>query len=210
LALHVIQAWDRWRLARLTRAYPGVEIHPSASSNLAAARWEIEPGARVVIEQGFTTERLPGALRIHVEEGGELRIGPGAWMRTEVGPIQLVVHRGARITFGADAWLNGCSLSAKVAIDCGQHAWIGPGSRVYDSDQHALDADHPERSAAIEMGDCFWIGAGVTVLKGARIGSHSVVGAHSLVTREVPDHALVYGVPARVHGEIGDRSKVQR
>lgn len=205
-----MQAWDRRGLTRRQRTYPGVEIHPRASSNLAVARWELEPGARVVIEDGVTTERLPGALRIHVEQGGELRIGARTWLRTEVGPIQLVVHRGARMTFGADSWLNGCSLSSKVAVDCGRHAWIGPGSRVYDSDQHALDADRPERSAPVRMGDYFWVGAGVTVLKGSRIGSHCVIGAHSLVAGEVPDHSLAFGVPARVRGEIGDRSTVQR
>lgn len=208
--LHAVQAWDRRGLKRRQRAHPGVEIHPGASSNLAVARWEIEPGARVVIEDGVTTERLSGALRIHVAQGGELRIGARTWLRTEVGPIQLVVHRGARMTFGVDSWLNGCSLSAKVAVDCGRQAWIGPGSRVYDSDQHALDAERPERSAPVRMGDCFWVGAGVTVLKGSRIGSHCVIGAHSLVTGEVPDHSLAYGVPARVRGEIGDRSMVLR
>ena len=67
-----------------------------------------------MIEEGVTTERMPGELYIHVEEGGELRIGAGAWLRTEVGPIQLVVYRGARMVFGPGAWLNGCSLSSKA------------------------------------------------------------------------------------------------
>jgi len=47
----------------------------------------------------------------------------------------------------------------------------------------------------------------VTVLRGVRIGSHAVIGARSLVTRDVPDHALVHGVPARVRGTVGDRSQ---
>lgn len=210
IALHAIQARDRWRLRRLRRQHPGLEIHPGASTNLAAARWELEPGARVVIEDGVVTERLPGALRIHVEAGGELRIGAGAWLRTEVGAVQLVVHRGARIAFGPGAWLNGCSISSKAAIDCGERVWIGPGARVYDSDQHALDADTPERSEAIRMGSYIWVAAGVTMLKGAHLGSHVVVGAGSLVTKPVPDHSLAFGVPAQVRGKIGDRSTMTR
>jgi len=210
VALKAYQAWDRYRLRRLQRQHPGVEIHPGASTNLAAARWELEPGARVVIDDGLVTERSPGALRIHVEEGGELHIGPGAWLRTEVGPIQLVVHKGARIAFGSGAWLNGCSLSSKVAIDCGERVWIGPGARVYDSDQHTLDAERTEQKAAIKMGSFIWVAAGVTLLKGAHLGSHVVVGADSLVTNPVPDHSLAFGVPARVRGEIGDRSTLVR
>ena len=206
--LRAIQARDRRWLARLQREHPGVEIHPSASSNLAVARWELEPGARVVIEAGVAVERRPGALRIHVEAGGELRVGPETWLRTEVEPVQLVVYPNARISLGRYAFLNGAFLSAKSAIDCGERAWIGPGSRVFDSDQHDLDADTPERPVAVRMGDFSWVASGVTVLKGSSIGSHCVVGAHSLVAGDIPDHSLAYGVPARVRGVIGDRSTV--
>jgi acetyltransferase-like isoleucine patch superfamily enzyme len=194
----------------LQRAYPGVEIDPTASTNLAVARWELEPGARVIVEPGVVTERLPGALRIHVLEGGELRIGADTWLRTEVGPIQLVVHRGARIELAREVWLNACSLSAKAAIVFERGASLGPGSRVYDSDQHDLDADRPEQTAPVRIGAYTWVTSSVTVLKGVSIGAHSVIGAHSLVNKDVPDHRLAFGVPAKVRGEIGDRTKAMR
>ena len=208
LALRAIQARDRRRLARLQREHPGVEIHPGASTNLAVARWELEPGARVVIEDGVAAERMPGAVRIHVEAGGELVIGAGTWLRTEVEPIHLVVYPGARMTFDRHAWLSGCLVSAKVAVECGERVWIGPGARVYDSDQHALDAEHPERSEAIRMGSYIWIAGDVTILKGAHIGSHVMIGAGSVVSKPVPDHSLAFGVPARVRGTVGDRSGI--
>ena len=44
-------------------------------------------------------------------------------------------------------------------------------------------------------------------LRGVRIGSHVVVGARSVVTRDIPDHTLVHGVPARPRGPVGDRSR---
>ncbi|MCA9512161.1 MAG: acyltransferase [Myxococcota bacterium] len=209
VALRAIRARDRRRLARLARAHPGVAIHPGASTNLAVARFELGPGARVEIGDGVVTERTPRALRIHVAAGGELRIGAGTWLRTEVEGVQLVVYPGARMTIGADGFLNGCFLSAKSELATGLRTWIGPGSRVYDADQHDIDAETPERRAPVRIGDFTWIASGVTVLKGVTIGSHCVVGAHSLVTSDVPDHALAFGVPARARGRVGDRSSVR-
>ena len=43
-----------------------------------------------------------------------------------------------------------------------------------------------------------WIGAGATILPGVRVGRHAVVGAASVVTRDVPDYAVAVGNPARV------------
>lgn len=208
LLLRALQARDRLRLARLQRAHPGVQLHPTSSTNLAVARWELAPGARVVVEEGVVAERMPGALRIHVAEGGELRIGAGTWLRTEVAPVQVVVYPGARIELGPEGFLNGCSLSAKTAIECGRRVWLGPGTRLYDADQHDIDAETPEGSEPIRLGDYTWIASGVTLLKGATIGAHCVVGAHSLVGGAIPDHSLAFGVPARVRGSVGDRSSV--
>jgi maltose O-acetyltransferase len=103
--------------------------------------------------------------------------------------------------------LNGCHLSAKHAIVGGRRTWIGPGCRVIDSDQHDLDATHREQGGPIAIGDHVWITSDVTVLRGVRIGSHAVIGAKSLVNRDVPDHTLAFGQPATVRGTVGDRSQ---
>ena len=47
----------------------------------------------------------------------------------------------------------------------------------------------------------------VSILRGVQIGAHSVIGARSLVTREIPEHTLAYGIPARPHGSVGDRTE---
>jgi maltose O-acetyltransferase len=83
---------------------------------------------------------------------------------------------------------------------------VGLGSRDVDSDQHDFDADREERIAPVEIGDHVWVAADVTITKGVRIGHHSIVGARSLVTRDVPDHKLAFGSPAEVRGDVGDRS----
>ena len=84
---------------------------------------------------------------------------------------------------------------------------IGPGTRVFDSDQHDLDADRPEVKAPVRIRDHAWVASDVTVLRGVEIGAHSVIGARSLVTSEIPEHTLAFGIPARPRGTVGDRTR---
>ena len=187
----------------------GLEIHPTASSNLAAAHYDLAEGARLRIGADVVTERLAGALHFSLGPGAEVSIGEGTWLRTDLGPVHIVAFDGARITLGALGFLNGCQLSAKRELRTGRRAWIGPGSRVFDSDQHDLDSEHPEVAQAVTIGDCVWVASDVTILRGVTIGEHSVIGARSLVVRDIPPHTLAFGQPATPHGVIGDRSNTR-
>jgi acetyltransferase-like isoleucine patch superfamily enzyme len=209
LLLRAIQAADRAKLRALRWLHPGLEIDASASSNLAHARYALGPGARLRIGPGVVTERNPGWLRFSLGPGAQVEIGERAWLRTELGPVYVVAFEGARLTLGPEAFLNGCHLSAKRSLRLGRRAWVGPGSRVFDADQHDFDADHPEVVAPVEIGDHVWIASDVTVLRGVTIGAHAVIGARSLVTRDVPAHALAFGSPATVRGRVGDRSRTR-
>ena len=80
---------------------------------------------------------------------------------------------------------------------------------MFDADQHDLDDARPERAEPVAIGDFAWIAADVTVLRGVSIGAHSVVGARSLVTRDVPPHTLAYGQPAVPRGPVGDRTRAR-
>lgn len=208
LLLRSIQVADRWRLRRLRRRHPGLWIHPTASTNLAVARFELAPGAELRIGADVVTERIPGALVFHVESGGCIEVGDSSWLRIECEPIYLAVFEGARLRIGEGCWLSGCHLSAKESLTLGKGDWIGPGCRVFDADQHSLDAERPERRAAVELGDYVWLTSDVTILRGVQVGSHSVVGARSVVVHDLPPHSLAHGAPAKVHGIVGDRSRV--
>ena len=59
-------------------------------------------------------------------------------------------------------------------------------------------SDTKDCSKPVEVGDYAWIGAGATVLPGVRVGHHAVIGASSVVTKDVPDYAVAVGNPARV------------
>ena len=207
VVLHAIQAWDRLRLAWLRLRHPGLTIHPEASTNFASSDYSIAPGARLAIGPGAVTERRAGGVRFVLEEGARVTLGERVWLRSELSPVRVVAFAGAELELAPEAFLNGCHVSAKRRLRVGRRSWIGPGSRVFDSDQHDFDDAHPERIEPVEIGDHVWIASDVTVLRGVRVGHHSVVGARSVVTRDVPDHTLVLGAPARPRGPVGDRSR---
>ena len=209
LLLRGISRLDRLHLALAMRRHPGLEVHPSASTNLALARFRLAPGARLRIAAGVVTERRAGALSFLLEEGARVEVAEGAWLRTEIEPLTLVAFRGARLRVGPECLLNGCHLSAKCELTLGRRVFVGPGTRVFDADQHDLDAEHLERSAPVRLGDHAWIASDVTILRGVTVGEHAVVGARSLVTSDVPPHTLVFGTPARPRGRVGDRSNAR-
>jgi maltose O-acetyltransferase len=207
--LHVRRLANRLRLRLQCWLQPGIEVHPEASGNLGGARFQVAPGGRLRIARGVVTEHRPGALSFQVGTGGVLEVGEGVWLRTEIGPIHLAAHEGAELRIGPESILSGCQISAMRSIVLGRRAWIGPGSRVFDSDPHDLDAERPRSPDPVAIGDHVWVAADCTVLKGVTIGEHSVVGTRSLVTRDVPPHTLVHGQPAEPRGAVGDRSKAR-
>jgi acetyltransferase-like isoleucine patch superfamily enzyme len=113
---------------------------------------------------------------------------------------------------------NGVSLNARVSLDggavgirIGEGTRIATGATLYAFD-HGLAPDRPIRqqsvtSKGITIGTDVWIGANAGITDGVTIGDHAVVGMGAVVTRDVPEWAIVGGTPARV---IGDRRQRPR
>ena len=207
--LQSIQAFDRWRLRRRVAAHPGLSLDPDASTNFASSHFALAPGARLVIGPRVYTERLSRGVHISVAEGASVEIGADTWLRSDLAPVLIFAFPGARLRIGREGFLNGCHLSAKSNVEIGDRVWIGPGSRVFDADQHDLDADRAERIEPVRIGDHCWIASDVTILRGVEIGEQSVVGARSIVTKSMPPHTLATGSPARATGKVGDRTTVE-
>jgi acetyltransferase-like isoleucine patch superfamily enzyme len=105
-----------------------------------------------------------------------------------------------RLTLGREVVIGvGCSIGAHSPITLGDHVRL---SRDVHLETAGLDfrgqPPYPHTSSPIVIEEGVWIGSRATVLGGVRIGRHAVVAAGSLVTRNVPPHCLVGGVPARV------------
>src|SRR5205814_9956626 len=87
----------------------------------------------------------------------------------------------------------------------GRHCLIAAGVSIADYAGHPLDADARRRGLTspleavrpVEIGDDVWIGSGAAILKGVSIGDRAVIGAHAVVTRDVPSDSVVAGNPAR-------------
>jgi maltose O-acetyltransferase len=206
LELRAIDAWNRVRLACLRARHPGLEIDRRASSNLALARYNLGPGATLRIAAGVVTEGIAGRLHFVLYPDAQVEIQAGAWLRTEVGDLHIVAFEGARLVIGPETLLNGCHVSAKLDVEIGRRSMLGPGTRLYDADQHDMDDERAERKDPVRIGEFVWVAGDCTILRGVHIGDHSIVGVGSLVTSDIPAHTLAYGRPARPHGRVGDRS----
>ena len=119
---------------------------------------------------------------------------------------------GKNITLGNDLYINfGCTL-----LDCGQivignNTLLGPNVSMYSAN-HSLDAEERIAGALIPkpiiIGNRVWIGGGTTVLSGVTIGDDSVIGAGSVVTRDIPAGVVAAGNPCKVIRKITEKDKI--
>jgi maltose O-acetyltransferase len=88
-----------------------------------------------------------------------------------------------------------------MPVRIGDHVLLGPGVQIYTA-THPLDAAERrtglELARPIEIGADVWIGGSAIVCPGVKIGARSVIGAGSVVTRDIPDDVVAAGNPCRV------------
>lgn len=105
------------------------------------------------------------------------------------------IHLGTRVFFNFN-----CIVLDVCGVRIGDYTLFGPGVQIL-TPLHPLDADlrrQQEYGKPIEIGADVWVGGGALILAGVRIGSRTIIGAGSVVTRDIPDGVLAAGNPCRV------------
>jgi acetyltransferase-like isoleucine patch superfamily enzyme len=108
------------------------------------------------------------------------------------------IEIGSNSAIGAQSFIGG-----QGGVTIGSNVIIGPGVRIFSENHRFEDLDMPIRlqgeiRQGVVIGSDCWIGASCTILDGVTIGTGVVIAAGAVVTRNVPDRAVVAGVPARV------------
>jgi len=108
---------------------------------------------------------------------------------------------GSNIHLGKSVYFNfNCVVLDVCPVYIGEHTMFGPAVQIYTA-THPLDAQARrtrECAKPIHIGSDCWIGGGAIILPGVRIGDKTVIGAGSVVTKDVPAGVLAVGNPCRV------------
>ena len=112
---------------------------------------------------------------------------------------------GSNIELGERVFFNfNCVVLDVCPVRIGSFTLFGPAVQIY-TPMHPMDAElrrREEYGKPVEIGSDVWVGGGAIILPGVRIGSRAVIGAGSIVTRDVPEGVFAAGNPSRVIREI--------
>lgn len=159
------------------------------------------------------TTRIIGRPIINVHPGGKLSIGKNfaclSGNRACVSssnPTKLVVWSDASLIIGDGCGFSATAIACKNNIIIGDNVKIGSGSVLHDSDHHSLDSKKrrlvvDDRNStihgALKIGNDVFIGANCMILKGVTIGDGAIIGASSVVTKNIGSNEVWAGNPAK-------------
>ncbi len=139
-------------------------------------------------------------VKLEIGRGAVLRLGRWAWIghgckiRVHEGEVEI----GAKTVMGQE-----CTISAFQHVSIGRECILADRVMLIDFDHGASEVERPIRLQGIykrdvRVGHNVWMGYGACVLRGVQIGDNAIVGTSAVVTRSVPDNAVVGGVPASI------------
>lgn len=133
-------------------------------------------------------------------------MGEGCWIEPP-----LYVNWGSRIALGDHVYANtGLTVIDDTFVTIGSHVMLGPRVTI-SAATHPVDPELRRQAyqydLPVTIEENVWVGAGATILPGVTIGKNSVIGAGSVVDRDIPPDVVAAGVPCRVLREIGPRDR---
>lgn len=157
---------------------------------------QIRIGSTVFVDDTACLDaRAPDTVEYGIELGDHSFIGKHTILSAKGGQIRL--GDGANVS-------SHCRIATQSSIDIGEsvliaaYVYIGPGNHQMQSSDVPLIERPMAIKGGVKIGAHSWVGAHSTVLDGVTIGRDVIIGAHSLVKEDVPDRAIVAGVPAKV------------
>jgi acetyltransferase-like isoleucine patch superfamily enzyme len=167
------------------------------------ARLAVRLGRRRLFNRQLHSDGLafigPGVV-LQIGRRGRVELGRWSWIGhgTKIRCHEGVVSIGAKSVLGQE-----CTISAYQHVSIGRECVIADRVMMIDFDHGMVEVDRPIRLQGIykrdvRIGNNVWIGYGACILRGVTVGDNAVIGTNAVVTHDVPDNAIVGGVPARV------------
>lgn len=161
---------------------------------------------RRIVTYGRASALIPGLPasvqfdgRVTVVGNGRIVIGE----QSRIGDLaEFTTEHGGEIIIGKQVRINrGATLCAYTRIEIGDFSMMGEFVSVRDAN-HGIKRGEYMRfqghdTKPIKIGSDVWVGRGVCILPGVTIGDGALIGANSVVTKDVPDYAIAVGIPAR-------------
>lgn len=168
------------------------EMYDALDPELVAARAH----ARDLCQQLNTTRESEGVERRRILRDLFGKGGNSVWMQPP-----FYCDYGANIELGERVFFNfNCIVLDVCRVRIGDFTLFGPAVQIY-TPLHPFKAEQRRREEfgkPIDIGSDVWVGGGAIILAGVSIGSRAVIGAGSVVTRDVPEGVLAAGNPCRV------------
>ena len=185
-----LELWARkWRhYERNALPWNRARIHYELARRKAFARWPLHGNVLEMFAEG------------RLEIGEHVLFEPGVWL-TAMAP--------GRIRIGGGTFLNlGVQVAAADVVEIGEHCMFANGCFVTDANHRFDDLDTPvpgqgfTSKGPTRVGDNVWCGANVVITSGVTVGERCVIGANSVVTKDLESYTIAAGMPAKPIGRV--------
>ena len=172
------------------------ELYDPMDADLVASRERARDLCQAInaTREGAQDERR-GLVREVVETGGNR-----VWLQPP-----FLCDNGSNIELGQRVFFNfNCVVLDVCGVRIGDFTLFGPAVQIY-TPMHPFNAElrrRKEFGKPVEIGADVWVGGGAIILPGVRIGARAVIGAGSVVTRDIPEAVFAAGNPCRVIRDI--------
>jgi len=137
--------------------------------------------------------------RVRFVTDGRLTVGDRAVIAGHISPTSFSVDTGASLTIGDDVAINhGVEIEAWHDMVIGNNVLLAPYVSIIDDDRHEVTPDSVLYHGPTVIGNNVWLLRNVAVMPGVTIGDGSVIGANSVVSRDIPPDCFAAGAPAKV------------